>query len=64
MNQDVGKKKDGLKPSFFRAFNSELAAVVHAEFDWMRCHAHFCDLFHLEINLAIDPVIRKYTAAR
>ncbi len=56
-------KKDGYKSRLFNDL-SELAAVIHTEFDWMRCHTHLSHFFHLKINIAIDPVIGKYTATR
>jgi hypothetical protein len=56
-----GIKKDGLnKPSFLNTLK-ELAAVIHAEFNRMRCHAHLSHFFHLKIDVTIDPVIGKYT---
>jgi hypothetical protein len=59
-----GIKKDGLfKPSFLNTLK-ELAAVIHAEFNRMRCHAHLSHFFHLKIDVTIDPVIGKYTTAR
>ena len=60
--QNESTKKDGYQSRLFNCFN-ELAAVIHAEFDWMRCHTHLSDFFHLKIDVTIDPVIGKYTTA-
>ena len=60
--QNEGTKKDGYQSRLFNYFN-ELAAVIHAEFNWMRCHAHLSDFFHLKVDVTIDPVIGKYATA-
>ena len=44
--QNEGLKKDGYQSRLFNFFK-ELAAVIHAEFDWMRRHTHLSDFFHL-----------------
>ena len=60
--RNEGTKKDGYQSRLLITSN-ELAAVIHAEFNWMRCHAHLSDFFHFKIDITIDPVIGKYTAA-
>ena len=60
--QNEGIKKTAIK-AVFLIFSKELAAVIHAEFDWMRRHTHLSDFFHLKIDITIDPVIGKYTTA-
>lgn len=60
--QNESTKKDGYQSRLFNYFK-ELTAVIHAEFNWMRCHAHLSDFFHFKIDVTIDPVIGKYTTA-
>ena len=60
-NEDL--KKDGYQSRLFNFFK-KLAAVIHAKVDWMRRHTHLSNFFHLKIDITIDPVIGKYTAAR
>jgi len=60
--QNEGLKKDGYQSRLFNFFK-ELAAVIHAEFDWMRRHTQLSDFFHLKIDITLEPVIGKYTAA-
>jgi hypothetical protein len=40
-----------------------LARVVQAKFNWMWRHAKFVDLFHLQCDVAINPIFSKYTTA-
>ncbi len=56
------QKKTAIKAVFLITSN-ELAAVIHAKFNWMGCHAHLSDFFHFKIDVTIDPVIGKYTTA-
>ena len=60
--RNEGIKKDGYKSRLFNCC-IELAAVIHAKFNWMRCHAHLSDFFHFKVDVTIDPVIGKYTTA-
>ena len=39
-----------------------LEAVIHVEFDRMRRHSQARDVFHLEIDISVDQVIREHIA--
>jgi hypothetical protein len=60
--RNEGTKKDGYQ-SRLLITSKELAAVIHAKFNWMRCHSHLSNFFHLKVDVTIDPVIGKYTTA-
>jgi hypothetical protein len=39
---------------------ADLTAVVHAKFNWVWCLTDFCNFFHLQADVSINPVVSKY----